>query len=182
MANMTPAEFVAQRTWSILGRARKLRAPFGEESLTDLLVLDMLPHQRARGFWLRPTTKQEEALRGADLLVAIRRWTGRWSIFVLQAKKLYPNGKYVTLNRRRKCVDQLDKLEQCARQLRALPLYLLYNHTNYAQPSQHWHCLKPFTVEQLGCTLVPSQQFSIWPFSISRAAEGPVARGQFLGA
>ena len=156
MVNMTPAEFVAQRTWNILGRAKKLHARFGEESLTDLLVLDMLTHPRARAFWLWQTNRQEEASCGADLLVAVRRLTGNWSIFVLQAKKLYPDDKYPMLNGGRKCVDQLDKLERCARQLGAQPLYLLYNHTNNVQPSQHWHCIQPFTVEQLGCTLVPS--------------------------
>lgn len=153
---MTPAEYIAQRTWSILGRAKALRARFGEESLTDLLVLDMLPHQHARGFWLRPTTKRQEASSGADLLVAVRHRSKRWSVFVLQAKKLYSNGKYGTLNGGRKCVDQLNKLERCARQLHALPLYLLYNHTNSPQLSKYWRCPLPFIAEQLGCTLVPS--------------------------
>ena len=88
--NMTPAERVAQRTWSTLGRAQQLRARFGEETLTDLLVLDMLPHQRTRGFWLRPTTKHAEHWCGADLFVAVRHPTGRWSRFALQAKKLCP--------------------------------------------------------------------------------------------
>ena len=73
---MTPAELVAQRTWILLDRAKALRAPFGEESLTDLLVLEMLGHQRARGFSLQPTTKQQEASCGADLLVAVRHGTG----------------------------------------------------------------------------------------------------------
>ena len=41
---LTPAECVAERTWSTLGLAKQLRARFGEETLTDLLVLDMLPH------------------------------------------------------------------------------------------------------------------------------------------
>ena len=154
--NMTPAERVAQRTWSTLGRARQLRARFGEETLTDLLVLDMLPHQRARGFWLRSTTKHAEAWCGADLFVAVRHPTRRWSRFALQAKKLYPTDEYPLLNGGSKCISQLDKLERFARQLHALPLYLLYNHSNAVQPSEHWHCLQPFSVDQLGCTLVPS--------------------------
>ena len=156
MANMTPAEHVAQRTWSTLGRANRLHARFGEETLTDLLVLDMLPHRRARGFWLLPTTKKAEASCGADLFVAVRHRTGRWSRFALQAKKLYLNGDYRTLNGGLKCAGQLHKLEQFAQQLCALPLYILYNHSSTAQPSKHWHCLQPFEEDQLGCTLVPS--------------------------
>lgn len=153
---MTPAERVAERTWSTLGRAKQLRARFGEETLTDLLVLDMLPHQRTRGFWLSPTTKHAEHRLGADLLVAVRYPTGRWSRFALQAKKLYPNDDYPMLNRGLKSRTQLDKLEALARQLHALPLYLLYNHSNTAKASRHWHCSQPFDVGQLGCTLVPS--------------------------
>ena len=153
---MTPAERVAQRTWSTLGRAQQLRARFGEETLTDLLVLDMLPHQRTRGFRLSPTTKHAEHWSGADLLVAVRYHTGRWSRFALQAKKLYPDDRYRMLNRVTESLDQLEKLEEFARQFHALPLYLLYNHSNTAQPSEHWHCSQPFDVGQLGCTLVPS--------------------------
>ena len=155
--NMTPAERVAERAWSTLGRAKDLRVRFGEETLTDLLVLDMLPHQRARGFWLRPTTRRAEASCGADLFVAVRHPTGRWSRFALQAKKLYPDDdKYRMLNRVQESIDQLARLEQFARQLHALPLYLLYNQSDTARPSEHWHCPRSFDMRQLGCTLVPS--------------------------
>ena len=154
---LTPAERVAQRTWSTLGLANQLRARFGEETLTDLLVLDMLPHRRAKGFWLLPTTKRAEASCGADLFVAVRHQTGRWSRFALQAKKLNPyDNRYPALAHVSRSAEQLDKLERFARQLHALPLYLLYNHSDTARCSKHWHCLQPFDVAQLGCTLVPS--------------------------
>ena len=153
---MTPAEFVALRTWSILRRVQVLGASFGEESLTDLIVLDMLPHQRARSFRLIPTTKRQEASFGADLFVAVQHRPGRWSGFALQAKKLFPNGRYKALDGSPKCVNQLKKLEQCARQLGVLPLYLLYNCTNDAQLRQYWSCPLPFVADQLGCTIVPS--------------------------
>lgn len=155
--NMTPAERVAERTWSALGRAKDLRVRFGEETLTDLLVLDMLPHQRAKGFWLRPIAKHAEASCGADLFVAVRHPTGRWSRFALQAKKLDPDDDWYRMFKWvQKSIDQLEKLEEFARQLHALPLYLLYNHSKTAQPSEHWHCPLPFDLGQLGCTLVPS--------------------------
>ncbi len=167
---MTPAERVAERTWSTLGLANQLRARFGEETLTDLLVLDMVPHQHAKGYWLLPTTKPAEASCGADLFVAVRHKNRRWSRFALQAKKLYPNDSYPMLNRGRKCADQLNKLERFARQLHALPLYLLYNHSNTAQRSRHWHCSRRFAVGQLGCTLVPS-------WHIRRMISRPPPRG-----
>lgn len=158
--NMTPAERVADRTWSTLGRARQLRVRFGEETLTDLLVLEMLPHRRARGFWLRPTTRGAEASCGADLFVAVRHPTGRWSRFALQAKKLDPDeDRYPMFKWVQRSIDQLERLERFARQLHALPLYLLYNHSNSVRPSEHWHCPLRFDKRQerqLGCTLVPS--------------------------
>jgi len=158
---MTPAERVAERTWYTLDRANQLRVRFGEESLTDLLLLDMVPHQHTRGFLVVPPTKADEGRCGADLLVAVRHQTGGWSLYALQAKKLYPEDKYRMLNRVTESRIQLGKLDCFARQLRALPLYLLYNHTNTLEPSEHWHCCRqPCAERQLGCTLVPS--WHVW--------------------
>ena len=153
---MTPAEHAAERTWCTLGLAKQLRGRFGEETLTDLLVLNMLPHQCTRGFLLRPTTKRAEAAYGADLLVAVRHQTRRWSLLALQAKKLYPDDRYRMLNRVTESLDQMERLEEFARQFHALPLYLLFNHSNSVSASHHWHCQKAFDKGQLGCTLVPS--------------------------
>ena len=155
MLMQTPAERAASRTWTVLGQAEQLRTRFGEESLTDLLMLEMLPHQRARGFWLFSTTKPAEGVCGGDLLVIVRHQPRNWSLLALQAKKLYPNDRYQTLGGI-ESVAQLGRLERFARQLRAIPLYLLYNHTDAADPEVHWHCPKQFAADQLGCTLVPS--------------------------
>ena len=151
-----PARTSSRGTWTTLGLANQLRARFGEETLTDLLVVDMLPHQRTRGFWLRPTTKHAEGWCGADLFVALRHQTGRWSRLALQAKKLHRDDYYPMWKGRQSCASQLENLERFARQFHALPLYLLYNHSNTAQRSEHWHCSRPFAEGQLGCTLVPS--------------------------
>lgn len=156
--NLTPAEHVAQRTWVTLAYAKQLRARFGEEALTDMLVLGMLSHSRAKGFWLRQTTKHEEGRWGADLLVFVRHPTGRGSLLALQAKKLYPEDRYRELNKVSKSKDQLGKLEEFAQRRRALPFYLFYNHVSNARESAHWHCCScHFDEHQLGCTLVPSR-------------------------
>ena len=142
---MTPAERVAERTWYTLDRANQLRVRFGEESLTDLLLLDMVPHQHTRGFLVVPPTKRDEGWCGADLLVAVRHQTGRWSLYALQAKKLNPDkNRYPALAYVSRSVEQLDKLERFARQLHALPIYLLYNHSDTVKRSHHWHCRRAF--------------------------------------
>ena len=140
----------------MLGLAKQLPTRFSEETLTDLLVLDMLPHQRTRGFWLRPTEKRAEASCGADLLVVVRHQARSWSLLALQAKKLYGDDRYRMLNRVTESLNQLEKLEEFARQFHALPLYLLYNHSNTVSEPHHWHCQKDFDECQMGCTLVPS--------------------------
>lgn len=155
MAIRKPAEYVASRTWNTLARVKQLRARFGEETLTDLLMLDMLPPGRARGYWIRSTTKWEESLCGADLLVAVRHSSGAWSRLAVQAKKLYANEKYGALGPG-KSTNQLQTLDSFARQVYALPLYLLYNYSRTVDRCKHWHCCRRFTRFQLGCTLVPS--------------------------
>lgn len=152
---MTPAERVAERTWTTLKRASQLRVRFGEATLTDLLVLDMLPHEGIRGFWLCPTTTPAEGRCGADLLVAVRHQAQLWSCFALQAKKLYPDDRYRMLNRVAESKRQLERLESFAQQFHALPLYLLYNHCSTANREDHWHCSRRFSRAQLGCTVVP---------------------------
>ena len=69
---MTPAERIASDTWRRLGHAGALKARLGEETLTDLLILDMLPHQRTNGFWIHHPTRTQEHVFGADLLLWIR--------------------------------------------------------------------------------------------------------------
>lgn len=151
---MTPAEYVAHRTWNTLGRVTSLRARFGEETLTDLLMLDMLRSHRATAFRLLSTTRPAEARCGADMLVVVRGPFG-WSSYAVQAKKLHSNGTYSALNSGHKSREQLHTLNRFARDLRAFPLYLFYNHCASAGAT-HWHCTQSFVASQLGCTVVPS--------------------------
>ena len=157
MVNMTPAEHVAARTWSTLRRAKQLRVRFGEETLTDLLVLDMLPYQHTKGFWLDPLTKHHEGRYGADLLVAVRHQTGNGSLLALQAKKLYPDDRYQMFepgDRVPRSIGQARRVRAAV--LRPAPLLAL-------QPLEYrtFRALALFASSlspepQLGCTLVPS--------------------------
>ena len=155
---MTPAERIASQTWHRLHRAHLLRARIGEETLTDLLVLDMLPHQRMNAFSILHPTKRQESRIGADLLVCIRYPSGSGRRLAVQAKKLYTTGRYDALGHRDASgILQIDKLDKFARNWCAVPVYLLYNHVDRL-PCQrrHWNCCRAYDTEQLGCTLVPS--------------------------
>ena len=155
---MTPAERIASDTWRRLGQAESIGARLGEETLTDLLILDMLPHQRTNGFRIKHPTKGEEYVCGADLLLLIRYAGGSGRRLALQAKKLYPSGRYEALNHTDKSGSrQIDKLDRFARRWGAVPVYLLYNHMD-PLPSYkaHWQCCRSYDRVQLGCTLVPT--------------------------
>lgn len=160
MSRRAVAERIAANTWERLGTSRRLHARLGEETLTDLLVLDFLSFVSSYEVQVVQTTKSQEARQGTDLVVYVRQDTQTADIYAVQAKKLSNAGRYDHLNPRAGQTQrlQIDVLEQYAQQLRAIPLYLLFNHVvsqNVAAPS--WHCCQqPLDTRQFGCTLVPS--------------------------
>ena len=154
---MTPAAKIASDTWRRLARAHLLGARLGEETLTDLLVLEMLHFQKSNALRVFHPTRLQESCWGADLLVWIRRRNGLSQFLAIQAKKLYPNGHYKALNHHvSPGIRQIDLLDTFAHQYHAIPLYLLYNHFNSGSPNSYWHCCRSPDIEQLGCTLAPS--------------------------
>ncbi len=155
---MTPAERIASDTWRRLGQADLLGARLGEETLTDLLVLDMLPHRSMNAFSIHHPAKPQESLIGADLLICIRYLGGLGRRLALQAKKLYPTGRYDALDHKDTSgTRQIDKLDRFARSWGAIPAYLLYNHVDPLPfHAPYWYCCRDRVAEQLGCTLVPS--------------------------
>lgn len=162
---MTPAEKIADDTWHKLEEARNLMVRLGEETLTDLLILDLKRHAAKHTFWVYQTTRKQEASSGTDLLVVVRAGTtGDAHLYAIQAKKLYPDGQYTALRKENNV--QLDALETYACSNDALPYYLFYNcsYGSIVDPGKYWHCARNYDESQLGCTLVPS--------SIVRAAMG----------
>lgn len=73
---MTPAAKISSDTWRRLTYAYRLGARLGEETMTDLLVLDMLRIPRYDGVCVEHPTRFKESRWGADLLVLIRRRNG----------------------------------------------------------------------------------------------------------
>ena len=154
---MTPAEKIAADTWERLKLSRDLRVRLGEETLTDLLVLDFTRSMKdnARLF---QCTKTQESIEGTDLVILIHAGGNRAFWFALQAKKLYPSNRYEYLNARVKSAgsSQIDILEEFSRSVGAVPLYLLYNHADLDDTFPYWHCCQCVNEGQMGCTLVPS--------------------------
>ena len=162
MAESTIAERIAESTWNRLRGAQRLREAqrlyvrLGEETLTDLLVLDFLV-SAPNNIKFFQTTKPQEAVQGTDLVVCVRRSANKADIYAVQAKRLGVAGRYDSLNHRSGNRHQINILEDYAGESKAIPLYLLFNHVDDEDlKAEYWHCCQQADKRQFGCTLVPS--------------------------
>lgn len=155
---MNPSERISEDTWIRLQQSQTLDVRFGEETLTDILVLDFIKLAGRRRVKIFQITKHEEARKGADLEIFLRTDRGTCVRYVIQAKKLYPRHQYPHINAKagKSGLFQIDVLEDYARSVGAVPHYLLFNFVDHIQRTRHWHCRRQFDEKQLGCTLVPS--------------------------
>ena len=150
---MTPAEQIAEDTWGRLKQSWDVQVRLGEETLTDLLILDFTRSMEGRTR-LFQSTKSQESRRGTDLEIRMHAGGNRAAAFAVQAKKLdQAEGRY-RLDAKAK--SQLEILETYSRSVRAIPFYLLYNYVARHKIQPYWHCCKCPDERQLGCSLVPS--------------------------
>ena len=151
--------------WECLGyvresfRSRGVLGPvrFGEETITDLLMMDLYMQGSALAHF-RQTSKPEESMWGTDFELWLGSEQLGWFRFAIQAKKLdLRNDRYSSLTQGNFNGKQIDLLEQYAQNNRAAPVYCLYNHTDDADEGEHWHCCtRPIDLRELGCTVTPS--------------------------
>ena len=145
-------ESLAARTWMRLQLAEALRTSYGEETITDNIILDLLVAAPA-DVRVRPVPKPEEALHGADWEWWLGNDSDGWWPFAVQAKKLSKNRVYLGLRYTVKGVLQADLLERYARRRNAIPLYCFYNYDDGLTPGDCWNCPLPPDLSQLGCTV-----------------------------
>ena len=140
---MTPAERISSDTWNRLKQARSLDVRLGEETLTDLLLLDLRAHESSYRIHVFQSTKKHEAIFGTDLEIFVRDQDGSTYLYAIQAKKIdhsprKPPGRYRQIGK-----SQLDLLESFAKNFDAIPCYLLYNFVSpspYSSSTGYWHC------------------------------------------
>lgn len=147
---------LSRETCNNIDLAFRLNTKFGEETITDLLLLELA---KKRNYNLRiiQTPKDKEKDKGTDWEWFIGSPTYGWVRFAIQAKKIklstkngdYGLGHKVGLNR------QVDILQTYASANNAIPLYTFYNYYDSIDPSNHWHCNLPFDEPLLGWTITP---------------------------
>ena len=155
----------ARYTWQRLGFVREsytsrgVLGPvrFGEETITDLMMMDM--YERGSTIALfEQTSRRSESRSGTDF----EFWLGSehlgWFRFAIQAKKLDARtGRYSSLTQWNDYGKQIDLLENYAKANRAASLYCLYGYEEQATEREHWHCCTGCPdVQELGCAVTPS--------------------------
>ena len=150
-------ETLASDTYQRLREADRHCVRFGEETITDLLLLDLKRHLSPR-VTLIQTPKSDEATKGTDFEMWLSAGTGPSLRFAVQAKRLkIDKQQYLNLRYKVKGNLQIDKLENYASSNSAIPIYCLYNYPTAPPTKAHWHCCKyAFSKEQFGCTVTPS--------------------------
>lgn len=149
-------ENLAVDTWERLRDSRALEINFGEETITDLLLMD-LKRKRPSTSRIIQTPKTKEKDKGTDWEWWIGSDRTSWIRFAVQAKKLHiDSGRYNGLSHKVGSTLQIDLLERYASANDAVPLYCFYNYVNPASATMAWRCCQTQVNEpQLACTITP---------------------------
>lgn len=145
-------EELAVDTWERLRDARALGIRFGEETITDLVLLEMKRKHSARSY-IAQTPLHKEKTQGTDW----EWWIGSdrvgWIRYAVQAKRLNKDLRYGSITHKVNGTKQIDLLERYAKKHRALPLYCLYNYSGIGIDNSAWNCSLPYKKYQLACTI-----------------------------
>jgi hypothetical protein len=148
-------EKLASYTWQRILYSEEFKISQGEETITDLNLLEIAMSQYS-GVKVIKTAKYDEKNQGADW----EWWIGNSSIgylrYAVQAKKIDKKFiHYKSLGHKVESERQIHILERYARNNGAIPLYCFYNYSKNTDLSPYWHCNLPPDDKQLGCTVTP---------------------------
>lgn len=151
-------ENLASDTWERLRDSYSLKISQGEETITDLLLLE-LKRSNCPNIKMIKSSHENEATQGTDWEWWIGDNLNGWVRLAVQAKKVDLNSlRYPGLTKKvgPNNTYQVDILEQFAQINNALPVYCLYNYLRLNNLINYWHSSLPFDKKQLGCTITPS--------------------------
>lgn len=149
-------EEIANNTWINLKDAKRLGIFYGEETITNNILL-YLARLNLPSIKIIQTPKNIEAKQGTDWEWWIGSKNIGWLRYAVQAKKLY-KPYYDQLNHKvgkeKKCQNII--LKEYAEANKAIPLYALYNYIELDNYKQFWNCKNSEpVVTQFGCTVTP---------------------------
>jgi hypothetical protein len=116
----------AGRVWNQMNEAQRLGMFLSEETITEMSLYNIAKRHHAKDVVIVPATKLQEAKHGADWEWWFIR-NGKGIGFRVQAKRLFPNGRYQSLFKAKTRYAQLDKLVLEANTHGLMPRYCFYN-------------------------------------------------------
>lgn len=149
-------EEITKEIWHGIDDANRYKLTFGEETITDLILLKLV---KKNYFNLRilQTLKPLEAKKGTDWEWIVGTNTYGWIRFAVQAKKM--NRKTAIYDKLNHLVGkpphedyQINILRTFATANGAVPLYQFYNYYPAADRNLHWQCHLQYEQEMLGWT------------------------------
>lgn len=154
----------AATVWNRTRQAARLGISLSEETLTEWAMYQIAASHQHQGIVVDLATKPAESKHGADWEWWLARG-GKAVCFRVQAKRLYPDGRYRALRKPGPHpYEQLDKLVSSAQQAGAYPLYCFYNFQfpkiSFGSPN---HCQHSYRAPSYwGCSLAfPDQVKSL---------------------
>jgi hypothetical protein len=150
-------------TWDLLARAAAVGSPMGEETITDLNLLE-LRSRHPQEVITRAFHKRAEAVEGADWEWWLTGPSGQWLGLRVQAKVIdvgtasFPHLHYRRNPRSPYQCEQLIRRALTASP-RRVPIYCLYCAWPNGAVNVPWHCGSfPATDESYGCSIVSAAQ------------------------
>jgi len=146
-------------TWNLLRKSRVNDFQPGEETITDMNLLE-IKMKHPQEVFIQKFTKRQEAKTGADWEWWFTGSSGKWLGFRIQAKVInidtlsFPHLYYKSSR-----IYQTDKLIQDAFKERPhkIPLYCLYTNWNTQSMSYPWHCYSfKKSAKSYGCSILPA--------------------------
>ena len=146
-------ESLAKDTWERLRDSRSLGIRFGEETITDLLLLEMKRKSHPRSYIVQ-TPLVKEKNQGTDW----EWWIGSarigWLRYAIQAKRCdKASGRYTSITHKVAGIAQNQILKTYAERNDAIPIYCFYNYPLSGMTTKAWQCGLPFDKYQLACTV-----------------------------
>ena len=149
-------EEITRRIWTDINLSKKYGTLYGEETITDSILLE-LAKQNYFNIRILQTPKRSEAIKGTDWEWYVGSYTYGWIRYAIQAKKLNPDSYvYDSLNHKvgkpPNDEHQISILKSFAKINGAVPIYNFYNYFPSVKEDVHWQCSKSFDQELLGWT------------------------------
>lgn len=120
----------AGRVWKQMEESSRLGLALSEETITETCLYNIARQHQSGNITVIPATRPQEAKHGADWEWWFTR-RGRGVGYRVQAKRLFPSGRYESLFKKGKPLGQLEKLVSAAKSDGLDPLYCFLISTSH---------------------------------------------------